>query len=503
MTQTISYSFEDAISETKFGKFNHFMIVLAGLILACGMLETNCINMIIPIAQCEFNMSEFDKGLLGSIGYLGIILASQIWGFLADTRGRKKIIVPALVLSFIFTVLSTFTNNFWLLVIFRFLNGFCICAPQTIIYAFLGEFHSAKHRARVLIVASVMYGIFCFINPINGILFLNQETWNIHIPLIDLNYNAWRIFLIMCSVPSVISALLMNFFVPESPKFTYAQGDEVETLKILQRIYKFNTGKNDYKVTSLIKDQEFEDASNEKPKGFFEFLWSQTVPLFKQPHLKNTLTACYLQFGICVACNGFWTFFPDLTNKVSIWLNGDPSHTTATICTINSSFNTTITTENISTTCVTKLEIETLANVSVLTLLYSIFWFLISIIINRVGKLIIIVVVSFACGLASILLMFLQFPQVSVYIYIVLLMTGLNMSVVNTSTVELFPTTLRAMAVSISMMFGRVGSVVGSNFVGLTIENYCTYTFILPAVLLISGGFLAFTIPNINKRHKN
>jgi hypothetical protein len=58
----------------------------------------------------------------------------------------------------------------------------------------------------------------------------------------------------------------------------------------------------------------------------------------------------------------------------------------------------------------------------------------------------------------------------------------------------------RAMAVSISMMAGRIGSFAGSNFVGLLIKNYCNYTWLLPAVFLLSGGFLAFTIPNINKR---
>jgi MFS transporter, VNT family, synaptic vesicle glycoprotein 2 len=58
------------------------------------------------------------------------------------------------------------------------------------------------------------------------------------------------------------------------------------------------------------------------------------------------------------------------------------------------------------------------------------------------------------------------------------------------------------MAVSISMMTGRIGSVVGSNFVGLMLKDFCVYTWILPAVLLFSGALLAFTIPNISKRGK-
>jgi VNT family MFS transporter (synaptic vesicle glycoprotein 2) len=341
------------------------------------------------------------------------------------------------------------------------------------------------------------------ITPLNGILFLNQDTWGFRIPLIDLNYNAWRIFMVMCSVPSVICAVLMIIFIPESPKFTYAQGDEIRTLNILKRIYTSNTGRDDYKVTSLIKDKEFEDASNPRNCSFLEFMWSQTVPIFKHPHLKNTLTACFLQFSLCFIGNGFWTFFPEIVNKVTIFLDSNPDHTTSTICEIVSISNSTsAAVDGIPTTCVTKLEIGTFYNVAMLSILYSIGWLIISIVINRAGKLIVLLFVMTMCGTASILLMFIEIPQVSLYIYLVMLLSGLNMSVVNTSTVELFPTTLRAMVVSISMMTGRIGSVIGSNFVGLLIKNYCTYTFIMPAVLMVSGGILSFTIPNINKRVK-
>lgn len=124
MSKVQSYSLEDAVTHTKYGKFNYFMITLAGLVLACGMMETNCVNMVVPIAQCELNLSNVHKGLLGSVGYIGIILSSHFWGFMADTRGRKKIIVPALFLSFAFTVLSAFSKSFWFLAFFRFLNGF-------------------------------------------------------------------------------------------------------------------------------------------------------------------------------------------------------------------------------------------------------------------------------------------------------------------------------------------------------------------------------------------
>jgi VNT family MFS transporter (synaptic vesicle glycoprotein 2) len=118
------FTLENAIVETKFGKFNYFLIVLSGLILGCAFIETSSVNIIIPIAQCELEMTNFHKGLLGSVAYIGIILSSHFWGFLADTRGRKRIIVNALLLASFFTLCSTFAKNFWVLALFRFLTGF-------------------------------------------------------------------------------------------------------------------------------------------------------------------------------------------------------------------------------------------------------------------------------------------------------------------------------------------------------------------------------------------
>ncbi|KAG5683093.1 hypothetical protein PVAND_012396 [Polypedilum vanderplanki] len=505
MTLPVSYSLEDAISETKFGKFNCILIFLCGLILGCAFVETGCITLVLPIAQCELQMTNFHKGFLGSIGFIGIILSSHFWGFLADTKGRKNTMIVALLLAAFFSICSTLAKTFWVIALFRFLNGFCICGPQITSYAFLGEFHTIKYRARVLLIASIIYALIGTVNPINAILFLNQETWNFYIPFLDLNYSAWRIFLLFCSVPSIISAIILITLIPESPKFTYSQGDEAKTLAILQRVYKFNTGKslNEFKVKNLAKDKEFEAGQSENSKGFFEFMWSQTAPLFQKPHLKNTLTACYLQLGLCVSANSYFTFYPEILNRVYLWLESDPTHITATVCQIYSSFHSNSTViDEIPEICITRLEVNVFLNIIMLMFMYAFGWFIMSLIINKTGKLVILVFISFASGMASLSMMFIELPKIATSIYLMVMLASLNMSVINSSTVELFPTNLRAMAVSISMMFGRVGSVAGSNFLGLTIQNFCTYTWILPGVLMITSGFLVFTIPNINKRAK-
>jgi MFS transporter, VNT family, synaptic vesicle glycoprotein 2 len=115
---------EEALVRTGFGKFNYALIVLTGAILGCVVLETVSINFILPVAQCDLGLTTHDKGILSAIGFVGMIASSHLWGFLADTRGRKAVIVPTLFIAFGITIVSSFAKSFLFLVLMRFLNGF-------------------------------------------------------------------------------------------------------------------------------------------------------------------------------------------------------------------------------------------------------------------------------------------------------------------------------------------------------------------------------------------
>lgn len=114
---------ENALDKTGFGRFNYCLIILTGAILGCVFMETVSINFILPIAQCDLNLSNSDKGVLSGVGFFGIIFSSHFWGFLADTRGRKTVIVPTLFMAFAITIVSSVMKSFRVLVLLRFLNG--------------------------------------------------------------------------------------------------------------------------------------------------------------------------------------------------------------------------------------------------------------------------------------------------------------------------------------------------------------------------------------------
>lgn len=115
---------DDALAKTGFGKFNYLLIFLCGAILGCVFLETVGINFILPVAQCDLELENLDKAILSAIGFVGMIVSSHLWGFLADTRGRKTVMVPTLFIAFAITIVSSFATSFWFMVLLRFLNGF-------------------------------------------------------------------------------------------------------------------------------------------------------------------------------------------------------------------------------------------------------------------------------------------------------------------------------------------------------------------------------------------
>lgn len=68
-------------------------------------------------------------------------------------------------------------------------------------------------------------------------------------------YNSWRLFVAICGLPSILCAVMLSFF-PESPKFLISQNRHQTARKVLQKIYKFNTG-NEYHEYPVSFDNDF------------------------------------------------------------------------------------------------------------------------------------------------------------------------------------------------------------------------------------------------------
>uniref|UniRef100_A0A182MDT7 Major facilitator superfamily (MFS) profile domain-containing protein n=1 Tax=Anopheles culicifacies TaxID=139723 RepID=A0A182MDT7_9DIPT len=493
---------DDALLMTKFGIYNLCLITISGTILAAVLLETLGISYVLPVAECDLLLTTKEKGVLSAISFAGIISSSHLWGFLADTRGRRTVILPTLFLAFVSTVLSSFTTNFWLITLTRFFTGFFISGSSATIYAYLGEFHAKSNSSRAIMGASFVFGVGCILLPLIAWSVINQE-WEFTIPLLDIVYRPWRLFMVVCGLPSLVCGIALLYF-PESPKFLFSRGLEQETIEIVQKMYRWNTGGKGPKLelSSLLQETEAqqtkirrEEAANSKSVlRLLKQMWQQTAPLFMGTYRKRTTIICVLQFGIYLTSNGMYMFFPDILNRIAEL--EDQGVVRTTVCQAvyttqvdlsklqQPDLNGTILPE----VCHQKLDISAYEHSFVLETIYALGFAVIGLIINTVGKLPILVFIFGFCGICGILIVFIDLPLLAIWFYVILLTCGFCISVVNACTVDLFPTNLRAMAVCISLMFGRLGSVVGANIVGVLLDSQCELTFWISGVSLIGCG---------------
>lgn len=94
------------------------------MILYAVVMETSGVIFLIPVAQCDLNLTTSRKGILGGASLFGIICSSHLWGYLADTKGRRAVIQPTLCVAFILSFSASFVKDFYIFAALKFLNGF-------------------------------------------------------------------------------------------------------------------------------------------------------------------------------------------------------------------------------------------------------------------------------------------------------------------------------------------------------------------------------------------
>lgn len=110
------------------GKYQFLLLLVCGCSLMGVVVENVNIGFVVPYARCDLRFSASEQGALNAVGYVGIVISSHCWGFLADTWGRRKVLRMALFGSFTCAVLSAFSISTIMLIVTRLFVGiWCVC----------------------------------------------------------------------------------------------------------------------------------------------------------------------------------------------------------------------------------------------------------------------------------------------------------------------------------------------------------------------------------------
>lgn len=499
-----SYSFDEVLDIVGFGRTTLQVFLASSIVMMSVLNETMGISIIIPASQCDLLLSATDKGMLTGVSFAGIIVSSHFWGYIADTKGRRCTLIVSLLLTAVCALVSGLSINFTMMAVTRFLVGVFISAPSATIFAYLGEFFKTANRTMVITYASVAVGLSAVFTAATGWYVLSFD-WSLTLPGTELVLKPWRFLFFVYTLPTLIGAFWL-MVLPESPKFYLSRGRESEAIDILVGMYRENhpNATVDSFPVKHITPEAGQKHRNEGLRGssgcwqVARSVWNQTVPLFKHPNLFNFTICCVVQFGLFVVSAGMGLWFPDIINRLTT-----TNTVNSTVCEAldasvsNASASSDYQFSTADSTCNDNVNEQVFIYAITLGGLYTALYLAMSVLMRKLGRKCVVAFNLFFSGFSGIVLQFVDNPYAMVALFCsFLVFAGTSISVLNGATVSIFPTNVRAMAVCLSLMMGRLGSVFGSNLVGLIMEQNCTLTFFLFAAGSIICAVLTLFLPN-------
>ncbi|XP_050665116.1 synaptic vesicle glycoprotein 2C-like isoform X2 [Leptidea sinapis] len=480
-----------ALSVAGTGWYNIKYTLNLSLFLMAAVVEPVGFAFVLPSAKCDLNMSDTQRGFIASIPYIGLVVTSFGWGYLVDTSGRKNVVILSSFLAGILGIVSAFMPTLLTFALTKLMLSLCIAAPAAIPFTFIGEIMPQKNRDTAVSIANGLQVSGAALVPLLAWLVL---SYDFHLDFGSYYFTPWRLLTIVYALPFIISSVLMCFG-PESPKYLLSKGRHDESLQVLRTIYAANYGKSpgDFPIKRL----KMKNIEEQKP-SFFKSLSIQSVPLLKPPYLKWIILNGILLFGVFATVNGLNVWTPDILNRV---LTGDEEGKTA--CAIISQKQNEKVHEDTSE-CDNSIGTITFVISSTASTTCAVIGLIASFAVKVIGKKFLLIFVYMTIGTFVLIINFVTQQILFAILLSSVALTGLAIGPINAFSVQIFPTHLRGMAVSLTMMIGRTGSVIGANVIGILINGTCEVTFYAYGGMLIVCGLLSFILPKAKtaKKHK-
>uniref|UniRef100_A0A182N5S5 Major facilitator superfamily (MFS) profile domain-containing protein n=1 Tax=Anopheles dirus TaxID=7168 RepID=A0A182N5S5_9DIPT len=489
------HSFDEALELAGFGRVQIVLSILAGLGMMASINEAMGMSIILPASQCDLDLDAGEKGIVGGAVFLGTMFSSYFWGYLADTRGRQLILKYALFATSFFGAISCLATGFVSLLVLRFLTGVCVAAPASTVYAYLGEFTTPSRRSQMLSFASVWGGV--------GIVYVSLVGWWIlsydwaFVITDSFEFKPWRLLFIINTLPALLNGIAFCFC-PESPKFLVSQGRNEEALEVLKMVYKLNKGTDTadgYEVQKLRLDPEdaiAREQNGDKSGGLLKSMIQQTIPIVKLPYLVYFIICCVHNIGAFAIYGGLGLWFPDIMNQV---FSQDASDEGKKVCAILQR-NETLPIVTEVTLCDDEVKIETFLYTLLLGVIGCIYALITSAVLGKFDQKVMMVFNCIVAGICGIALQFIANSYaVAILFCLEIVFAGYCVLLVNANVVAIFPTNVRAMAVALTNMIGRLSCFVASAVIGLLMLQNCPVTFYMLSGLLFLCAGLTFLLP--------
>lgn len=211
------------------------MHVLIRLTKKTQSLKSSLFSFLVNVCYCSgavlYIKKEFQlesqptlEGLIVATSLIGATLITTCSGAMADSLGRRPMLIISSVLYFVSGIVMLWSPNVYFLLLARLLDGFGIGLAVTLVPVYISE--TAPPEIRGLLNTLPQFtgsgGMFLSYCMVFGMSLMQSPNW--------------RLMLGVLSIPSVVYFLLTIFFLTESPRWLVSKGRMLEAKQVLQRL---------------------------------------------------------------------------------------------------------------------------------------------------------------------------------------------------------------------------------------------------------------------------
>ena len=278
-----------ALDDAKLSPAHIGLLVVMAIAVTIDVMKPVTLSFVAPGFGREYGLkSALNPGgsvpvaFLPLAGITGTVLGSIIWGWLGDRIGRRASILLAGVLFIATSVCGSMPDYRWNLFM-CFVMGLGVGGMLPITFALLAETIPARHRGWLMVlVGGDVAGAYIITSWLSAEL---TPTYG------------WRILWLL-GLPTGVLLLLLNRWIPESPRFLLQNGREAEARAVMTR------------YRAAVVEETHSDLEVE------EHVRSGWAQLFEGPFRGLSIVVGLFGLGVGLVTFGFQLWIPSNLQKL-------------------------------------------------------------------------------------------------------------------------------------------------------------------------------------------
>lgn len=281
-----------ALDDAPINKAHVGLILVMAIAITIDVMKPTSLAFVAPGAAAEYGLKSplnpnapgWPVALYALSGIAGTVIGSFVWGWLADRCGRRASI---LIAAAMFVTASTcgVMPAYSLNLVSCFYMGLGVGGMLPIIFALVSETIPARHRGWIIVLIG---------GDIAGAYVLT--SWLASTIAAPDQYG-WRM-LWLIGIPISVILVLLNRWIPESPRFLLQHGRDEEARAVMRRY-----------GAEIVEVDESELDAEEHVHGHY-------LQLFGRPFTGLTVVVVALALGIGITQFGFQQWIPSNLQKL-------------------------------------------------------------------------------------------------------------------------------------------------------------------------------------------